>query len=83
MEIGPIPGIRALPSVKARPTDPQLSAVFDIDALARIGDSEWTEGRKKASGAVEDEDEELSSGSDAPDDAQESSISYFARENSF
>jgi hypothetical protein len=78
MEIGPIPGIRALPAVKARPTAPQLSAVFDIDALVRPGDSEWTDGRKKASGAEEDEGDEFSSGSDAPDDAQESSISYFA-----
>jgi hypothetical protein len=86
MEIGPIPGIRALPAVKARPTDPQLSAVFDIDALAKSGDSEWTESRKKAAGAEEDEEEEegfllgdeADSGSHAFDDAPVSRISYFA-----
>lgn len=77
MEIGPIPGIRALPAVKARPVAPQLTALFEIDETARPDESEWTDGRKTAAGAEEDEEltqEEAGAETDAP----AGRVSYFA-----
>ena len=84
MEIGPIPGIRAFPAVKAPPADPRLSAVFDIESPAKPGDDAGTGGRKKASGAEEDEGNDLTggaesgSGLEAPGEEPEGRISYFA-----
>jgi hypothetical protein len=84
MEIGPIPGIRTLPAVKAPPADPRLSAVFDIESPAKPGDDAGTGSRKKASGAEEDEDNDLTAGaesslgSEAPGGEPEGRISYFA-----
>ena len=58
MEISPIPGIRALPSVKAPPTDLRLSAVFDIENSSGPGDDTYSGSGRKASGGQDDEDEE-------------------------
>lgn len=59
MEIGPIPGIRAMPVQKARPAGPELMAVFDIKNLARIGDETYRpSGGKQASAAEDVENEE-------------------------
>jgi len=69
MEISPIAGIRAMPVVKSPPIDPELTAVFDIDNSARIGDETWTPSERKSGRGAEDD------GSDDPledlDDAGE------------
>jgi hypothetical protein len=53
MELGPIPGIRALPAVGARQADVRTPAIFDIDASARPGDDGGQQGGRKAAGAEE------------------------------
>jgi hypothetical protein len=67
MEISPIAGIRALPVVKAPPIDPKLTAVFDIDSSARIGDETWapTDGQ---SGPGSEDDGSEDNGSDEAED---------------
>ena len=57
MEIAPIAAIRAIPAVKPRPVDSELTALFDIEAAARPGDDTWTRSGRKAAGAEEDEEE--------------------------
>ncbi len=44
MDIGPIRPIRSLPVTKAPPANPELSAVFDIENFARVGDETYTPG---------------------------------------
>jgi hypothetical protein len=76
MEIGPIPGIRAVPAVKAPPADPRLSAIFDVENSSGPGDDTYSGSGRKASGGQDDEDEaELESGSDAGLDG--GSINFF------
>ncbi len=58
MEIGPIPGIRAVQAVKSRPVDPELSPLFDVESSARAGDDTYTGSNRKAAGAEENEDDE-------------------------
>jgi hypothetical protein len=80
MELGPVPGIRAFPAAKAPTADFQLSAVLDIEAIARAGNSARAGARKKGAGAEEMEDD-LAFGSDAADsadDLRQSRISLFA-----
>jgi hypothetical protein len=85
MEIGPIPGIRAFSTVKARPNGPELSAVFDIDGLTRGRDSLGPEARIKAAGADEEDEEDemnpedrIGSETDGSSLAPPSSVSFFA-----
>jgi len=52
MEISPIPGIRALPAVKAPPADPRLSAVFDIENSSGPADDTYSGSGRKASGGT-------------------------------
>jgi hypothetical protein len=93
MEISPIPGIRALPAVKAPPMDSALSAVFDIENFARIGDETYSPSDGKSAGGGEDEfDDPLNDESDeftaqeatedssatAPEIAPGRPISFFA-----
>ena len=59
MEIGPIPGIRAVPAVKAAEADLRPPAFFEIIASAKPGDGSGQGSRRKAAGAEEN---------DAPDD---------------
>lgn len=81
MEISPIPGLRALSAVKPRPSDPELSARFDIEALARPGDDAPAP-RHKAAGAEEEDREEddlvLDSGEDASTATPPTRVSFFA-----
>ncbi len=58
MEIGPIPGIRALPAAKPRPVDPELTAFFDVEAAAKPGDDTYTGNEEKAAGAEENDENE-------------------------
>jgi hypothetical protein len=59
MEIAPIPGIRALPTMQAPQGDFRLPEVFNIDGAARPGDGDRQRGGRKASGAEENEEDEL------------------------
>lgn len=59
MEIAPIPGIRALQAVKAPQANFRPPEVFDIDGSARPGDREGQRGGRKASGAEENDGDDL------------------------
>jgi len=59
MEIAPIPGIRGLPAVKAPQGDFRPPEVFDLDGAARPGDSDRQRGGRKASGAEENDEDDL------------------------
>jgi hypothetical protein len=82
MEIAPIPGIRALPAVKAPQGDFRPPEVFDIEGSARPGDSEGQRNGRKASGAEENDEDDLmvdaeaESGGGAEDSS--SRVDYFA-----
>ncbi len=58
MEISPIPGIRALPAVKAPPANSRLFAVFDIENSSGAGDDTYSGSGRKAAGGQDDESEE-------------------------
>jgi hypothetical protein len=55
MEISPIAGIRAMPVMKVPPKDPELTAVFDIDNSAEIGDETWTPSDSRSGRGSEDD----------------------------
>jgi hypothetical protein len=82
MEIVPIPGIRALPVVKAPQGDYRPPEVFDIEGSARPGDGEGQRNGRKASGAEENDEDDLmldaetESGGGAGDSS--SRVDYFA-----
>ncbi len=82
MELGPIPGIRALPAVGARQADVRSPAIFDIDASARPGDGGGQQGGRKAAGAEEDDELRVEEGdelgAEALEDRQKGSIDTFA-----
>ena len=59
MEIGPIPGIRAVAAVRAPQGDLHPPAIFDIDATAKPGDDPAQRNGRKAAGAEEDAEEDL------------------------
>ncbi len=59
MEIAPIPGVRALPAVRAPQAEMRAPAIFDIDPSSRPGDDAERRSRKKAAGAEENEEDEL------------------------
>jgi hypothetical protein len=84
MEIAPIPGIRALPAVRALQTEMRAPAIFDIDSSSRPGDDAEQRSRRKAAGAEESEEDEFAldgetAGGD-PDleDAPARQVDYFA-----
>jgi hypothetical protein len=58
MEISPITGIRAMPIVKTPPVDSDLTAVFDIESPARMGDDGYTPSEEKRASADDDEEAE-------------------------
>jgi hypothetical protein len=76
MEIAPIPGIRALPTVKAPQSDFRPPEIFDIEGSARPGDGEERRNRRKAAGAEENDKDDLLE--DAELEGEASSIDYFA-----
>ncbi len=84
MEISPIPGIRALPAVKAQQGDFRPPAVFDIDASAKPGEGGGQSSSRKAAGAEEDGEEdrlldgEIEPGGEALEDAAARQVDYFA-----
>lgn len=84
MGIGPIPGIRALPAVKAQQADFRPPEVFDIDASAKPGDGGGQRSSRKAAGAEEDDEEELTPGGEmepgreALEEVPARQVDYFA-----
>jgi hypothetical protein len=81
MELSPIPGIRSFTGSRAATADFQLSALLDIDEIARPGNSARPGDRKKATGSEEMETEDVAVAGDAAESAsedEESSISFFA-----
>jgi hypothetical protein len=59
MELGPIPVVRSFAAVKELPADFQLSAVLDIDGIARPSDGTRSGARKKAASTSADEGDDL------------------------
>lgn len=59
MEIAPIPGIRAIPPLRAERVDMRLPAIFDIEASAKPGDSGEQGSKRKAAGAEESDEGEF------------------------
>ncbi|MGB7265253.1 MAG: hypothetical protein WBC92_07045 [Terracidiphilus sp.] len=84
MEIGPIPGIRALPAVRGRQTVFRPPAVFDIDGSAKPGEGGGQRNGRKAAGAEEsDEDDftfdgEMEPGGEAQGEIRAQRVDYFA-----
>ena len=84
MEIGPVTGIRNVPVIKAPPADMGLSAVFDIENFARIGDETYTPNSGKSAGGREDEfddplvEEESEPKIKAVEEGPSRQISFFA-----
>ncbi len=84
MEISPIPGIRALPAVKAQQGDFAPPAIFDIDASAKPGEGSGQRSSRKAAGAEEDDEDdlmvegEMERGGEAFDEVQPRQVNYFA-----
>jgi hypothetical protein len=56
MEISPIPGIRALPTVKTQPDDPRLSANFQIEPSRAPADDSYSSSNQNAAGGQDDEE---------------------------
>ncbi len=59
MEITPIPGIRALPAVSAPQGNFRPPEVFNLEGSAKPGDGERQGGGRKASGAEENDEDDL------------------------
>jgi hypothetical protein len=84
MEIAPIPGIRALPAVRAPQSEIRPPSIFDIDASARPGDDGEQRNRRKAAGAEENEEDDLAledetaAGAEASEAAPPKQVDYFA-----
>ena len=84
MEIAPIPGIRALPAVRAPQADMRAPAVFDIDPSAKPGDGSEQGNGRKAAGAEESDGDDLmlegetERGPEAPDEVPAKQVDYFA-----
>ncbi len=59
MGIAPVPGIHALPTVKAPQGDFASPEVLGVDSAARPGDGERQRGGRKGSGAEENDADDL------------------------
>ena len=84
MELGPIPGIRALPAVRIPQADFRPPSVFDIDGSAKAGEGGGQQNERKAAGAEEnDEDDlmfggEMEPGGDVQIEFRAGRVDYFA-----
>jgi len=84
IEIAPIPGVRALPAVRAPEAEMRAPAIFDIDPSSKPGDDAEQRNRRKAAGAEENEEddlaldgEEMVGGADL-EEASPRQVNYFA-----
>lgn len=84
MEIAPIPGIRALPAVRAPQGDMRAPAIFDIDPSSRPGDDAEQRSRRKAAGAEENEEDDFALGDETAgggvdlEETRARQVDYFA-----
>ncbi|MGO9794952.1 MAG: hypothetical protein ACLPLZ_02495 [Terracidiphilus sp.] len=84
MEIAPIPGIRALPAVRAPRAEMRPPSIFDIDASERPGDGGEQRAGRKAAGAEESDEDDLqlegesAAGEQTLEDAPPKQVDYFA-----
>jgi hypothetical protein len=83
MEIAPIPGIRAVPAVKAARTDFRPPEVFDLEGAAKPGDGNAQRSGRKAAGAEENEEDDLLLDAEteedgAPEGDRAQRVDYFA-----
>jgi hypothetical protein len=81
VEIGPIPGIRALGAVSGQRRVLDPPAVFDIDGSAKPGDGAVQRANLKGEGAEEDDKDDLnleSEGDDEGEGSAKGSVDYFA-----
>jgi hypothetical protein len=88
VEISPIIGIRAMPVLRARPVDPGISTVFDIENPAIADETYAPSGREQPSAAEDEEEaeelaeevdsEDVNAGSSPREPRPASGISFFA-----
>ncbi len=84
MELDPIPVVRSFSAVKELPADFQLSAVLDINAMARPGDGMRSGTRKKSASAPASETDDLTLAGEpqtveeTPAEPREGQINFFA-----
>jgi hypothetical protein len=78
MEIGPVPGIRAIGAPRAERAEWQSPAVFDINAAAKPGDGIVQRTGRKAAGAEEDDDLISEDESETGEETAEKNVDYFA-----
>jgi hypothetical protein len=84
MEIGPIPGIRAVPAIKAGRAGLQPPTIFDVDSSARPGDGNGQGNVRKAAGAEENDENDFTPGMESKpedeeqDDLAKQKVDYFA-----
>jgi hypothetical protein len=85
MELGPIPVVSGYSAAKELPADFQLSAVLDVNGLAKPGDGSRSGARKKpanASAADAADDLTIAGESqaveDAPAEPEQGQINFFA-----
>jgi hypothetical protein len=83
MEIGPLPGMRALPAARSSQGNLRPPEVLDIEGSAKPGDGERQGGGRKNSGSEENEEDDLmpeaeteSDGTSGEDSAH--TVDYFA-----
>ena len=86
MELGPIPVITGYSVAKELPADFQLSAVLDVNGLAKSGDGSRSGARKKPAGASPAEEAaddltlagESQTVEDVPAEPQPGHVNFFA-----
>lgn len=84
MELGPIPVVSSFSAVKELPADFQLSAVLDINGMARSGDGTRSGARKKSASTQADENDdvtlagEIQTVEETPPDTTDGHINLFA-----
>jgi len=79
MEIAAIPGIRAVSAIRAERKDWQAPAIFDLEGAAKPGDEIVQRTGRKAAGAEEDENDDVTSDDEGePGEGKEKNVDYFA-----
>jgi hypothetical protein len=72
MEISPIPGIRALPTLKPPKNSPQLSAIFEIENAFGPQQDTYSNGGRNLAGGLDDESVEQDEATRSTDESSPS-----------
>jgi hypothetical protein len=83
MGIGPIPSLRALPSIAPRGNDVDLPPVYEIKEFPRAGDETYNGNAKDSAGGQDDEESELLDEGSEAESADEASNNDSANQISF